>query len=95
MELGLIGTLTLKILITYITLRVYRSVVGRAGKHLITKHNLQVTFRNKYSELSSEEQYKINYADILTRWIIIKSTLTLASIGFIYIVGHCLLGVIL
>lgn len=31
---------------------------------------------------------------ILYRRFIIKSILTLASIGFIYIVGHCLLGLI-
>jgi len=51
MDLGLLGVLTLMILITYTTLVLYRQ-------------------------------------------IIIKSILTLASIGFIYIVGHCLLGLI-
>ena len=51
MQLGLLGILSLMILITYTTLILYRS-------------------------------------------LIIKSILTLASIGFIYIVGHCLLGLI-
>lgn len=31
---------------------------------------------------------------ILHRRLFIKSILTLASVGFIYIVGHCLLGLI-
>lgn len=63
----------------------------RLGKTLIPKYNLEVSFTSKHSEVDDEGLARLNYADLLTRWIMIKSIHITASVGFLYILLHSLI----